>query len=121
MDPMKDLRTTVTIYYEENKSHIRIRHQNDKMYLLNLSSILHLEFLSMLNKKIKENVKDLTLEEIITQDALFAAIDILGKEIIYHMLEEKTRGKTRVWTSFWNNCCTNILYKKHKMNKILDN
>ena len=62
------------------------------------SVVLHLEMLTSLNEEIKaKSEKDLTLEERITQDATFAAMDLLGQDIIHDMLSHHKEVSKKSW------------------------
>jgi hypothetical protein len=91
MNVIQELRKKVTAYYEEHYLEII---DNEKA-----SVVLHFEMLTSLNEEIKsKSEKNLTLEERMTEDATFAAIDLLGQDIIHDMLSHhKEVFKKKSW------------------------
>lgn len=94
MNVIQELRQKVTAYYEEHYFEIL-----DNEYLKKASVVLHVEMLTSLNEEIKsKSEKNLTLEERMTQDATFAAMDLLGQDIIHDMLSHhKEVFKKKSW------------------------
>jgi hypothetical protein len=93
MDAIQELRKKVTAYYEEHSLEIV-----NKESLKKASIELQFEMLTSLNKDFAANSEhNLTLEERITQDATFAAMDLLGQDIIYDMLSHHKKSSKKSW------------------------